>query len=217
MNRTSSDPSQRRKEMMMKPTLARMLIGAAIGAAVGTAAAADVPMRLRGTIEKVDAKTLVVKANDGKIVPLALAEAVRVDEVLPVDSNAIQEGTFVGTTAVPRADGSLSAVEVHVFPESARGTGEGHRPWDLQPNSTMTNATVAKITPGSNERTMTLRYKDGEQTIRVPNGVPIVTMKPGDRSLLVPGAKVIVNEQVVNGQAVAARVLVGRNGFEPPM
>ena len=81
----------------------------------------------------------------------------------------------------------------------------------------MTNATVAKITSGNNDRTMTLRYKDGEKTIRVPNGVPIVTMKPGDRSLLKAGAKVIVTEQIVNGQPVAARVLVGRNGFEPPL
>lgn len=194
-----------------------MLIGAAIAAALGTAHAADTPIRLRGTIEKVDAKTLVVKAQDGKVVSLALGDAVRVDEVLPVDPNAIQEGTFVGTTAVPRRDGSLSAVEVHVFPESARGTGEGHRPWDLLPNSTMTNATVEKITPGSNDRTMTLRYKDGEKVIRVPNAVPIVTMRPADRSLLVTGAKVIVTEQVVNGQPIAARVLVGRNGFEPPM
>ena len=201
----------------MKSTFAQMLAGVAIATALGAAHAADTPIRLRGTVEKVDAKTLVVRAQDGKVVPLALGDAVRVDEVLPVDPNAIQEGTFVGTTAVPRADGSLSAVEVHVFPESARGTGEGHRPWDLRPNSTMTNATVAKITAGSNDRTMILRYKDGEKTIRVPNGVPIVTMKPADRSLLVTGAKVIVTEQVVNGQPVASRVLVGRNGFEPPM
>ena len=201
----------------MKRTFARTLISAAIATALGTSQAAEPPIRLRGTIEKVDAKTLVVKAQDGKVVPLAFGDAVRVDEVLPVDPNAIQEGTFVGTTAVPRPDGSLSAVEVHVFPESARGTGEGHRPWDLRPNSTMTNATVEKITPGSNDRTMTLRYKDGEKVIRVPNGVPIVTMKPADRSLLVAGAKVIVTEQVVNGQPTAARVLVGRNGFEPPM
>jgi hypothetical protein len=201
----------------MQGTFSRVLIGAAIAAALGISHAADAPIRLRGTIEKVDAKTLVLKTQDGKVVPLALTDSSRVDEVLAVDPNAIQEGTFVGTTAVPRADGSLSAVEVHVFPESARGTGEGHRPWDLQPNSTMTNATVEKITQGSNDRTMKLRYKDGEQTIRVPTGVPIVTMKPATRSLLVPGAKVIVNEQLSNGQPVVARVLVGRNGFEPPM
>jgi hypothetical protein len=134
--------------------MTRTMVAAAIAAALGTAHGADPPIRLRGTIEKVDAKTLVVKAQDGKIVPLTLSDSVRVDEVLPVDPGAIQEGTFVRTTAAPRADGSLSAIDVHVFPESARGTGEGHRPGDLQPNSTMTNATVEKLTPGNNERTI---------------------------------------------------------------
>jgi hypothetical protein len=138
-------------------------------------------------------------------------------EVMPIDPSAIQTGIFVGTTAMPGPDGTLSAVEVHVFPESARGTGEGHRPWDLLPNSTMTNATVTSVTPGPNDRTITLRYKDGEKKVVVPNGIPIVTNKPGDRSLLVAGAKVIVDERMQNGQAVAARVIVGRNGFAPPM
>jgi hypothetical protein len=138
-------------------------------------------------------------------------------EVSAVDPSAIQSGTFVGTTAVPGADGSMSAVEVHVFPEAARGTGEGHRPYDLQPNSTMTNATVTSITSGAGSRTMTLRYKDGEKVIRVPDGVPVVTLTPGDRSLLVAGAKVIVTEQMQNGQPTATRVVAGRNGFVPPM
>jgi hypothetical protein len=200
----------------MHPTLTRTL-AATLLLASSAVLAADPPIRLRGTIEKADAAALVVKGQDGKVVALPYGEGFRVDEVLPIDPGAIQEGTFVGTTAVPRADGSLSAVEVHVFPEAARGTGEGHRPWDLQPNSTMTNATVSKITSGPNDRTMTLRYKDGEKTIKVPNGVPIVTMKPADRSLLVSGVKIIVTEQIVNGQPVATRALVGRNGFEPPM
>jgi len=195
----------------------RTLTATVLLASSAAVLAADPPIRLRGTIERADASSLVVKGQDGKVVALRYGDGFRVDEVLPIDPNAVQEGTFVGTTAVPRADGSLSAVEVHVFPEAARGTGEGHRPWDLQPNSTMTNATVSKITSGPNDRTMTLRYKDGEKTIRVPNGVPIVTMKPGDRSLLATGAKVIVTEQIVNGEPVATRALVGRNGFEPPM
>jgi hypothetical protein len=174
-------------------------------------------VRLRGTIEKVDATSLVLKERDGHVILLVFAEDLGVTEVVPVDPATLQSGTFVGTTAVPGADGSLSAVEVHVFPEAARGRGEGHRPWDLLPGSTMTNATVMAITSGANDRTMTLRYKDGEKTIHVPNGVPIVTQKPGDRSLLVAGINVIVTEQMRNGQAVAMRVQVGRNGFSPPM
>jgi len=137
--------------------------------------------------------------------------------VLPVDPSAIQSGAFVGTAAVTAADGTLSALEVLVFPEAARGTGEGHSPWDLQPGSTMTNATVTDVVPGAKGRTMTLRYKDGEKTIVVPDGIPVVTIKPADRSLLVPGAKVFVFAQMRNGQPTALRATAGRNGFAPPM
>jgi hypothetical protein len=181
------------------------------------AQAADSTIRLRGTIDRVDAKSLVVRDREGRRTAVAFADNLAVSEVLPVDPAALQAGAFVGTTAVPRADGTLAAVEVHVFPEEARGTGEGHRPFDLQPGSTMTNATVAAVEPGANDRVITLRYKDGEKTIHVPNGVPIVTLKAGDKGLLVRGAKVIVVEQVRGGQNVATRVLVGRNGFAPPM
>src|SRR5262252_10571298 len=129
--------------------------------------------RIRGTIEKVDAQSLVVKDRAGKTVPMTLGPGFVVTEVLPVDPAAIQSGTFVGTTAVPGPDGALSAIEVHVFPEAARGTGEGHRPWDLQTGSTMTNATVTAVKAGPNERIITLHYKDGEKEIRVPNGIPV--------------------------------------------
>jgi hypothetical protein len=174
-------------------------------------------MRLRGTIEKVDPTTLVVKERSGETVTLALADNLTVAEVMPVDPTMIHSGAFIGTAAVTGADGKLSALEVLVFPEAMRGTGEGHSPWDLQPGSTMTNATVTEVVHGAKGREMKLRYKDGEQTIVVPEGVPIVTIKPADRSLLVPGAKVIVTAQMRNGQPTALRVAAGRNGFAPPM
>jgi hypothetical protein len=174
-------------------------------------------MRLRGTVEKFDAGSLVVKERSGETVTLALADNLAVNEVLPLDPAAIQPGSFVGIASLPGPDGALAALEVLVFAESARGTGEGHSPWDLQPGSQMTNATVATIVPGAKGRTMTLRYKDGEKTILVPDGIPVVTLKPGDKSLLVPGAKVIVTAQVRNGQPTALRVTAGRDGFQPPM
>ena len=198
----------------------KRLLTAALGVLISVAAAAqgaEQTLRIRGTIDQIDAKSMVVKDRGGKATPLVYADDLRVSEVVPIDPAAIQTGAFIGTAAVPRADGSLAAIEVHVFPEDARGTGEGHRPFDLQPGSTMTNATVASVTTGPNDRVVTLRYKDGEKTIHVPNGVPIVTVKPGDKSLLVPGAKVIVSEQVRGGKNVATRVVVGRNGVEPPM
>jgi hypothetical protein len=203
-----------RLETHVHRTLAIALI---LCSAAVVAQPADAPLRLRGTLQKIDPTSVVVTARDGRTVSVALAPDLIVTEVVAIDPAAIQSGTFVGTTAVPGADGTLSAVEVHVFAEAARGTGEGHRPWDLSPGSTMTNATVTTVTSGANDRTMTLRYKDGEKTIHVPNGVPIVTTKAADRSLLVAGAKVIVTEQMRSGQLVATRVLVGRDGFAPPM
>ena len=174
-------------------------------------------MRLRGTLEKVDASSIVIKERSGEAMTLALADNLAVSEVLPVDPAAIQSGKFVGTAAMPGSDGSLAALEVLVFPEAARGTAEGHSAWDLQPGSTMTNATVIAVTPGTRGRSMRLRYKDGEKTIFVPDGIPVVTLQPGDRSLLVPGARVLVTAQNRDGKPTALRVTAGRNGFQPPM
>ena len=194
-----------------------LLLALAFCAANVLAQGSPTAMRLRGTIEKVEPTTIVVKERSGETVTLALADDLTVAEVMPVDPTMIQSGAFIGTAAVTGADGKLSALEVLVFPEAMRGTGEGHSPWDLQPGSTMTNATVTDVVHGAKGREMKLRYKDGEQTIVVPEGVPIVTIKPADRSLLVPGAKVIVTAQMRNGQPTALRVAAGRNGFAPPM
>ena len=173
--------------------------------------------RLRGTVESFDDKTLVVKERSGEVLRLALADTFGVNEVVPTELSSIQAGSYIGTAAMPQPDGSLQALEVLVFPEQARGTGEGHYPWDLQPGSTMTNATVADVVGQVKGRTLTLRYKDGEKKVLVPEGVPVVTVKPGDRSLLVPGAKVLVTAQLRDGKPVALRVIAGRNGFAPPM
>jgi hypothetical protein len=175
------------------------------------------PQRLRGTIESFDNTTLVVKERSGEVLRLALADTFAVNEVVPTELGSIKAGSYIGTAAMPQADGTLQALEVLVFPEQARGTGEGHYPWDLQPGSTMTNATVADVVGQAKGRTLTLRYKDGEKKVLVPEGVPVVTVKPADRTLLVPGAKVLVTAQLRDGKPVALRVIAGRNGFAPPM
>jgi len=113
------------------------------------------PVRLRGTIEKIDPTTIVLKERNGDTVTLAIADNFTVSEVVPVDPATIQSGVFVGTAALPGADGTLSALEVLVFPEAMRGTGEGHSQWDLQPGSTMTNATVTELVPGAKGSSMT--------------------------------------------------------------
>ncbi len=173
--------------------------------------------RLRGTVESLEGNTLVMKERSGEVLRLVLADNFSVSEVLPITLSAIQAGSYVGSAAMTAADGSLNALEVLVFPEAARGTGEGHFPWDLMPGSTMTNATVADLVTSAQGRTLTLKDKDGSKVLNVAEGVPVVTFKPADRSLLVAGAKVLVTAQLRDGQPTALRATAGRNGFAPPM
>lgn len=181
-------------------------------------------VRLRGTVEKIEPGLLTVKERSGEVITLVLPDKTPLSEVLPIAMSDIKAGSFIGTAAMPKADGSLEALEVLVFPEAARGTGEGHYPWDLQPQSTMTNATVADVmgttstTSSSNGvNTLKLKYKDGEKTLTVSPSTPIVTFKPAGMDLLVVGAKVLVNAQERDGKPTALRILAGRNGFTPPM
>ncbi len=174
-------------------------------------------VRLRGTIESVDATTVTIKERRGETIALALADNVGISEVVPIALADIKPGSYIGTAAMPNKDGTLEALEVLVFPEAARGTGEGHFPWDLQPESTMTNATVADLASAPKGRKLTLKYKDGEKILNVPESVPVVTFKPADKSLLVPGAKVVITATERAGKPTALRILTGRNGFAPPM
>ena len=187
-------------------------------------APASPQVRLRAVIEKIDATSITVKERSGEIITLMRPVAMDVTEVYPIALADIKPGSYVGTAAMPQADGTQLALEVLIFPETMRGTGEGHRPWDLQPQSTMTNATVADLAaapstvPGGQK--MTLKYKDGEKVVIVPTGAPVVTFKPGkqdEAALLVPGAKVLITAQEQGGKPVALRMVVGRNGFAPPM
>jgi hypothetical protein len=187
------------------------------------AASAQTPdtVRIRGTIVRVDANILVVQDRGGEVVSLARPADLAVSEVYRIKLSDIKRGSFIGTAAMPQADGTQKALEVVVFPEAARGTGEGHRPWDLLPQSTMTNATVADLAAAPKSvrggQQLRLTYKGGEKTVIVPPDVPVVTFRPGTDALLVPGAHVLVNAQEKNGTPTALRVTAGRNGFAPPM
>jgi hypothetical protein len=187
----------------------------ACGAALAQAPAAT--QRLRGSVESFDGSTLVLKERSGETLHLTLASDFSISEVVPIPLDSLQPGSFVGAAAINDAEGKPRALEVLLLPEAARGSGEGHYPWDLQPGSTMTNGTISEMVVSASGRTLKLRYKDGEQTIVVPEGIPIVTFKPGDRSLLVPGAKVLIAAQTRDGKLVALRASAGRNGFAPPM
>ena len=175
------------------------------------------PMRLRATVEKVEPGFITVKERSGEVIKLAVANDMSVTEVYAIDIGEIKADSYIGAAATPGKDGTLDAVEVLVFPVAMRGAAEGHTKWDLMPETTMTNAAVDGMSSSPNGRTIKLKYKDGEKTLNVPLNVPIVTIKPGDNTLLVTGAKVIVTAELRDGKPTATRVLAGRNGFAPPM
>jgi hypothetical protein len=170
-------------------------------------------------IEKVDGSTLTLKLVKGGDARLTLAGGARIVAVVKASMADIKENTFLGSAAMPQPDGTLRALEVYVFPESARGTGEGHYPWDVEPGSTMTNATIAQVVTTGDGRVLTLRYRDGEKRLLVPESAPIVTSAPADRSALVPGAHVFIYGALrePDGAYAASRVTVGLNGLVPPM
>lgn len=212
---------------MPKARILALSLAAATSVALSSGAAAQAdapPVRVRGVIAHVDADSLTVKDRSGEVVTMARPTDMRVTEVRPISLSDIKPHSFIGAGATPQPDGSQRAVEVHVFPEAMRGTGEGFRAWDTVPNGTMTNATVATLaaapasTPGG--RKIVLRYKGGEQTLIVPRGTPIVAFNPAQddqAALVVQGAQVVVTARVKDGKPTASSVLVGRNGFTPPM
>ena len=174
--------------------------------------------RIRGTISAFDGHTLAVKSREGKDLKVTVPDNAAVNGLSNIPMSEIKPGSYIGTAATKQADGSLRALEVLVFPEAARGAGEGHGPWDLAPESTMTNATVSAMVQGAKGRELSLQYKGGTQKVVVPEGVPIVTFSPADRSLLVPGAHVFFSAQVSpDGSLSAPRITVGRDGVKPPM
>jgi hypothetical protein len=176
------------------------------------------PSRVRGTIENVDGETLTVKSRSGEDVRLKMTGDIRVVGIVKIALSDIKVGSFIGTTTVPGPDGGNNAVEVHVFPENMRGTGEGSRPYDLRPNSTMTNATVDQTVAGNDGHILTIKYKDGEKKVVVGPETPVVTYVPADKSDLKPGAKVIAfMKKLPDGSFETNRVSVGRDGLTPPM
>jgi hypothetical protein len=204
-----------------RSTLRRSLIALATVAASTFAAIAQqspTPTRVRGTNEGVDGDVLAVKSRSGEDVKLHLITDAKIVGIIKISLADIKVGSFIGTTTVPGPDGSQNAVEVHVFPEDMRGTGEGSRPYDLRPNSTMTNATVSESVAGNDGHTLLIKYKDGEKKVLVPPETPVVTYVPADRSDLKPGAKIIAFvKQLPDGSFESNRISVGRDGLTPPM
>ena len=177
-------------------------------------------VRVRGTVEAVDGPVLTIKSRDGQTsYKVKMTDNVAIRGVIKAALADIKENSFIGVTGMPQSDGSQKAVEIHIFPEALRGTGEGFRPWDLLPNSTMTNATVAQMVKGVSGDEITLKYKDGEKKIVVVPETVIVTYVPGTKDELKPGAKIFIAgaNKKEDGTLEAASISVGRDGLTPPM
>jgi hypothetical protein len=176
------------------------------------------PTRIRGTVEKLDGQTLMVKSRDGQSLTIGLAPNYAVVAVVKRALGDIKAGDYVASTSVKGTDGKLHAIEVHIFPEAMRGTAEGQFPWDLVPDSVMTNATVAGISAAPQGEILKVTYKGSESEISVSPDIPIVTYVPGDASLLKPGAAIFsIALKKADGSLSAARVTAEKDGVKPPM
>jgi hypothetical protein len=176
------------------------------------------PTRIRGTVEKLDGQTLTVKSREGPQLTIALAPNFTVSAVVKKSLADIKAGDYIGAASTKGTDGKLHALEVLIFPEAMRGTGEGERPWDLTPDSLMTNATVSGVTAAPQGQALKVTYKGGESEIIVAPNTPIVTFGPGDASLLKPGAAIITTAlKKPDGSLSANRVTAEKDGVKPPM
>src|SRR5262245_39511023 len=175
--------------------------------------------RVRGTIEKIDGSTLYVKTREGEDLKIALADKPVFTAIIPATLADLKPGTYVGSGAMPGPDGTLVAVEVHIFPEAMRGTGEGHRPWDGGNQATMTNANIEAAVASADGHMLALKYKDGEKKLLVTPKTAIVTYMPGDRAEVKPGTKIFIAaaQKQADGSLQAARISYGRDGLAPPM
>jgi Domain of unknown function (DUF5666) len=178
------------------------------------------PLRIRGTIEKVDGDTLTVKSRSGEALTIKLADNARVAAMVKASLTDIKTGSFIGVTAMPQPDGSQKAIGIHIFMESQRGVvADRHFPWDREPGSTMTNANVDTMVSGVDGQTITVKYKEGEKKVTVAPNTPIVAMAPGSKDDLKAGAPFIVmaGQKQPDGTIVAPAINVGRDGTAPPM
>jgi hypothetical protein len=194
------------------------LMVAVVSATAMAQAPANPPVRIRGTIEKLNGQVLTIKGNDGQMQTVKLKDDFIVMGIKRTSVDDISSGKFIGTTTVGERNGALVALEVHIFPENMRGTGEGHYDWDLRPTSKMTNGNVATITSIGKDHVLDVQYKGGEKKVLVPESAVIVSYSPVDRAELKPGAPVfVISQRQPDGSLIAARVNVGLNGQAPPM
>lgn len=203
---------------MKRRTLAALLAALALVAVAPVQhASAQSARRIRGTIESLDGLTLTVQTREGAREKVVLRMEYRVLAVVPASLADVKPGAYIGTAAVGPKD-KLRALEVLIFPEAMRGASEGHMPWDLVPESTMTNAAIEAEAAGTDGRVLTLVAKGERLQVTVPPDVPVVTFLPAAPEMLQPGAKVFIPVQSApDGTLTAGLVAVGKDGLTPPM
>ena len=180
-------------------------------------AAAPPDQKVRGTVTAFDGNVLKVRTREGRALVMRVPRKAKINVLSPLTLRDIKTGDFVGVTALLRG-GELQALEVHVFPEAMRGTGEGHYDWDLEPGSTMTNANVDAVVASNDGEKLTLSYKGGMQQIVVPPSTPVITFSPAPRTMLKRGASVfLIARRSENGGLTALRILLGNGRIKPPM
>lgn len=197
----------------------RLFMGVLAFLFAGAAALAQSPTTIRGTIVSLsaDGATLGVKTRAGDAATVLLSPDVRVTAVVPAKLEDLTANVFIGVAAVPDGENGLKAIEVHIFPEALRGTGEGHHAFDLAPGSSMTNGAMTARVESVDGPELTVSYAGGSQKVRIDKSTKIVAFAAGERSELKPGAEIIVRGAKAEGEVVkSAQVLVGR-GITPPM
>jgi hypothetical protein len=203
---------------MMRKIAIAALIALAVGPALAQTPPAGTPTRIRGTVDKLDGQNLMVKSRDGQTVTIELAANVAVITLVKKSVADIKAGDYVASTGVKGTDGKIHAVEVRIFPEAARGTGEGQYPWDLMPDSIMTNATVGKVDQAPQGPVLHVTFKGTESEYTVGPDVPVLANAPGDISLLKPGVAVfVIALKHEDGKLTSARLYAEKDGIKPPM
>ncbi|PYE93651.1 hypothetical protein C8J35_11232 [Rhizobium sp. PP-F2F-G38] len=194
------------------------LTGVLMGAALSTAVQAADQIQVRGVVESLEGNMLSVKTREGTDAKIMLTDGWKVSSVAKASIDDIKTGDFVGIASLPTAEGGDGALEVLIFPAAMKGTGEGSYAWDLKPNSSMTNATVANAVKSVDGQTVTVTYKGKEKKISIPAGTPVVTFARAVEADLKSGATVFVpSEKAADGSISSSRVVVGTNGVQPPM
>jgi hypothetical protein len=180
-------------------------------------ASAQETVRIRGTVERIDGPVFVVKNRDGAELKLSVTDNPLFVVIVPSKMTDIKQGMFVGSAGMMQSDGVQKAIEVHIFPESMRGTGEGHYDWDLLPKSKMTNANVEQAVTGVDGQTLSVKYKDGEKKLLVTPETIVVTYETGKREEVLPGTKIFVAaaKKQPDGTLQTLRITYGRNGQGP--